>query len=70
MEDILKYIYIFGIYKYLIDGSLKNNFRENIFIKNILNKNIIKHILKIRFTVILEIVFNFYNTLLIKIFKW
>ena len=70
MEDILKYIYIFGIYKYLIDGSLKNNFRENIFIKIILNKNIIKHILKIRLTMILEIVFNFYNTLLIKIFKW
>ena len=39
-------------------NSLKNIFKENVFIKNTSNKNIVKHILKVYLIVILRSVFS------------
>ena len=39
-------------------NSLKNIFKENVFIKNTSNKNVVKHILKVYLIVILRSVFS------------
>ena len=44
--------------KYLISNSLENIFGENISIKNILNRNSVKHILRNRLSLILKSIFS------------